>query len=856
MQRMWLLFSLVILLLLAGPTATQAQSVDHWEAVIQDGSIWRYWLPDSEPPAAWKDPGFYDGAWAIGPSGFGYADGDDATTVPNTPSLYLRRTFDVNNLGQWLNAQFFMDYDDGFIAYLNGVEIARGNTGLPGEFVAWNQALPTDHEAVIYQGGMPDASAVDLGLLQNGLNTLAIQLHNVSLSSSDFTGRPFLFAGAPEEGLGYGDVPDWLDPDFGTMHPVTFEVNMANEDVSPEGVYVAGGSYFGIPGDHPMFDGDGDGIWSVTIDVPDGFSGYYTFLNGNCSNWSCKENIAGLPCSHPDNYNDRMLENITGPYTVSTCFAQCTTDGSCAEVPGCTDPEALNYIPAATEEDGSCVYFAESNLPIIEISTPVAIPDDPRIIGSMAVINNPSGFNQVGDAPTDYDGQISIEIRGSSSQMFPKKSYALETQTDAGENNNVMLLGMPAENDWILHGPYTDKTLMRNTVVFELGAQLGRYTPRRRYCELFINGDYRGVYMLMENIKRDVNRVDIATLLPTDTAGNELTGGYILKVDKFTGDFGGGWSSPYPTVGGDQLVIQHHKPEATELHPLQQTYIQDHITAFEDALAGPDFADPELGYAPYIDVHSFIDLYLINELSKNIDGYRLSTYFYKEKDSDGGKIVMGPWWDYNLALGNANYCDAALTDGFEVNTVCGNANPFWWERLLEDENYRDLTRCRWEEYRNGAWSNANIHATIDSVETLLGDAQIRDHIRWPRLGQYVWPNAFIGANYAEEMTFMRDWIDARLAWLDANILGQCAAGCTNPSACNYDPNATYDNGGCEPCGCPGDINADFAVSVMDVLLLLAEFGCYADCTADLDEDNVVSVSDLLFILSNYGAVCL
>ncbi len=113
---------------------------------------------------------------------------------------------------------------------------------------------------------------------------------------------------------------------------------------------------------------------------------------------------------------------------------------------------------------------------------------------------------------------------------------------------------MPEENDWILHGPYTDKTLMRNAVVFELGEKLNRYTPRRRYCELFINGDYQGVYMLMENIKRDENRVDIATLLPEDIEGNELTGGYILKIDKFTGDFSGGWQSPYSTVAGDNLV--------------------------------------------------------------------------------------------------------------------------------------------------------------------------------------------------------------------------------------------------------------------------------------------------------------
>ena len=267
---------------------------------------------------------------------------------------------------------------------------------------------------------------------------------------------------------------------------------------------------------------------------------------------------------------------------MSTCFNQCTTDGTCAAVLGCTDPEALNYVPAATEEDGSCVYFAESTLPIIEITTPGAIPDDPRIIGSMAVINNPSGFNQWAMYPSTTTvrfPEIGVIVSDVSKEIVRAGTQLLRA------NNNVPLLGMLQENDWILHGPYTDKTLMRNAIVFELGTQLGRYTTRRRYCELFINGDYRGVYMLMENIKRDVNRVDIATLLPSDTAGNELTGGYILKVDKFTGDFGGGWSSSYPTE--DELVIQYHKPEVDELHPLQQAYIEGHIAAFEDALAGP-----------------------------------------------------------------------------------------------------------------------------------------------------------------------------------------------------------------------------------------------------------------------------
>ena len=177
---------------------------------------------------------------------------------------------------------------------------------------------------------------------------------------------------------------------------------------------------------------------------------------------------------------------------------------------------------------------------------------------------------------------------------------------------------MPEENDWILHGPYTDKSLMRNSVIFHMGQMVDRYTTRSRYCELFINGDYRGVYMLMENIKRDDNRVDIATLLPTDTIGDELTGGYIIKIDKFTGDYNGSWMSPYDSYGGENLFIQFHKLELEDLHPSQTEYIENHITEFEDALAGDDFTDPVLGYNNYIDVQSFIDLYLITNFRKTL----------------------------------------------------------------------------------------------------------------------------------------------------------------------------------------------------------------------------------------------
>ena len=792
---MWLTMMAPVVLL------SQA-NIHHWEAVVQDGTSWHYLVPSEQPAPDWFLPGFDASAWPVGPSGLGYADDDDVTLVPNTMSLYLTREFEFTDFTSIDSVLFYMDYDDGFVAYLNGVEIARGNAGEPGEFIAWDQNLDIDQEAVLYQGGIPEAHPIDYqSLFVDGTNILAIEVHNANPWSSDLTARPFLFVGATSAAEVYNDTPNWF---YGPTNPCPGQMYS---------VVLTTGAWAGEVG------------WSII-----NFDGEVVATSvGGYVDWTTYEQLVCLP---PDCYEFWMLDSwgdgwngasfelqdeegdvllsgeLLGGGAQSLVFQ---TGGDC-EILGCTNPYGINYEPFANVDDGSCVLFEETNLPIVKLTTPSNILDDPRITAHMGIIHNADGLNHVDDSLNNYNGHISIEIRGSSSQLFPKKSYALETQDSLGNNNNVSVIDLPVENDWILHAPYTDKTMMRNALTFQLGRDIGRYTPRTKYCELMINGDYRGVYMLMENIKRDNDRVDIATLLPTDTVGDELTGGYILKVDKFTGDFEGGWTSPYPNMGGEELVIQFHKPESDELHLTQTTYIQDHVTAFEDVLAGDDFADPVNGFRAYADVQSFIDLYLMNELSKNIDGYRLSTYFYKDKDSNGGKIVMGPWWDYNLSFGNADYCECWDPTGFEVNTDCGWNNPFWWERMLEDPAYADLTRCTWEQYRAGPWSNDNVHGLIDSLETALVDAHHRDFARWPRLGQYVWPNWFIGDTYAQELDFMRVWIDDRLEWLDNNISGACFPGCTDPIACNYDPEANFDDQSCTYWelyyDCDGNCNND------------------------------------------------
>ena len=456
---------------------------------------------------------------------------------------------------------------------------------------------------------------------------------------------------------------------------------------------------------------------------------------------------------------------------------------------------SLNYWPINSWFQPPII-FTIFNLPIVVINTNGQnIADDPRITCDMGIINNGTGaINSLNDSFNDYDGKISIEYRGSSSQTFPKKSYALETQDINGNNNNVSLLGMPVENDWILYAPYSDKSLMRNFLTFKLGEKMGNYSPRTVYCELVVNGYYKGIYVLMEKIKRDNNRVDIAKLDSNDIAGDSLTGGYIIKIDKYTGGGGDNWLSDFPNIGGGSLYIQYHYPEATVMSSEQLDYIEHYLDSFEYALNGVNFSDTSNGYSKYIDINSFIDFYIMNEFSKNIDGYRLSTYMYKDRDDNGGKLTMGPFWDYNLAYGNADYCEAGLTSGWEVDGdggACGWNNPFWFERLLEDTLYQNRLKCRWEYLRGRSFHEDSIFNFIDSIALYINDAQERNFQKWDILGTYVWPNFFIGNTYQDELIFIKTWLSARLDWIDNNIVGNCNSLINSDELINSSNNYRY-----------------------------------------------------------------
>ena len=423
--------------------------------------------------------------------------------------------------------------------------------------------------------------------------------------------------------------------------------------------------------------------------------------------------------------------------------------------------------------------FTDSNLPIVVITTPVgqSIVDEPRITCHMGVIDNGPGIrNYLTDPFTNYDGDIAIEIRGSTSQQYPKKSYAFETQDALGLNLPVALLGMPMENDWILYGPYPDKTLIRNVLTFDLARKMGNYASDTRFCELVIDNNYRGVYIMMERIKIDGDRVNIEKLHTPNLWDDTLTGGYIVKVDKLTGDVGYTWTSNY----NNEVVFQFHDPETDEMSSLQESYMENFINEFEAALNGPFFDDANLGYHHYIDQTSFHDFFILQELGRTVDGYRSSSFLHKDKDafSWNAKLVAGPMWDFNLSFGNADYCDADQTTGWQYNfdQICGNFStsiPFWWKKLQEDPIYANGLRCRWEELRQGPLHTDNINSFIDSVANYIEEARIRNFQRWPIIGVYVNWNGFVGQTYQEDLNYLKTYMENRSVWIDNNLPAFC-----------------------------------------------------------------------------------
>jgi hypothetical protein len=437
----------------------------------------------------------------------------------------------------------------------------------------------------------------------------------------------------------------------------------------------------------------------------------------------------------------------------------------------------LLFIAAGFKARGqSPVVLDSSNLPIVAMKLPFLwppwdpIPDTPKVTLDMGIIDKGYNvMNHIGDPLNGYAGKIGIEKRGSISQVswFQQKSYGLETRDSLLNDLDVSLIGMPPEHDWVLYAPFDDESLMRNVLVYQLGREMGYWTPRTKFCEVQFydwawNPDYRGVYVMMEKIKRDANRVNISKLDTNDNSGDQLTGGYIFAVDKNIWAQDSGWKSPKDT----SVFFSYKYPKGDEITPQQKYYIQQYVDTFETVLQGPNFADPLTGYRKYIEPASFMDFFFFQELTKSVDAFRRSAYLYKNKNSKGGKLVAGPLWDFNSSLYNAKLCTFESDTGWAYPVVCwvnaGFHVPFWWGRFLQDTVYANDLKCRWMQWRTTVFDTAHIFHLIDSMAAYIQQGSVRHFARF-QLNTTLQPN----------VDTLKWWITKRLNWLDANMPGNC-----------------------------------------------------------------------------------
>ena len=419
--------------------------------------------------------------------------------------------------------------------------------------------------------------------------------------------------------------------------------------------------------------------------------------------------------------------------------------------------------------------LSDSNLPIMLVTTdidpqtnlPTEIPDEPKVLGTMQLIYRPDGTrNYLTDSTNEsylnYDGRIGIELRGSSSQALDKKPYGFTTLLeDDDSNNNVSLLGMPSENDWVLNSLAYDPSMIRDYLSYTLASNMGNYAPRVAYIEVVVNGDYKGVYFLTEKVKRDSDRVNLKKIADDENSFPELTGGYIVKADKTTGGDEIAWTMP--NYGGWDTNFLHHYPKTEDITNEQDNYIEN---VFYDLAAQTNPANTSIvdGYPSMIDIPSFVDYMLMAEFASNPDSYQFSTYFHKDR---GGKLRAGPIWDYNLSFGNDLFVfgfDRSFFDVWQFDFE--NRGAKFWRDLYQDETFNCYLAKRWFELieANQTFNYLTISNLIDSYVALLSESQERELQRWPPLEGL--PTV---ADQAQNILEMKDWIQERINWMSTNI---------------------------------------------------------------------------------------
>ena len=418
--------------------------------------------------------------------------------------------------------------------------------------------------------------------------------------------------------------------------------------------------------------------------------------------------------------------------------------------------------------DSTSVRIDSTNLPIIFINTlGKHVERNGYITATMTIINNGKGKMNYGDTikctnqVVDYKGYIAIKYRGKSSYAFaPKKPYVIKTLKNSlekgGKKKKTQLLGLRRGKKWALKAGCLEKSMIRDALTAELAKPYKVFVPEVRFCEVVVNGIYRGVYYLSEQITAD--RLNIHK--PGDI-GNSLTGGYLMQIDERNHGVKGNYSSKRY----EHMKYLYEYPDSEKLTFNQKKYICGVIDEMEKKVKEKD-----VYFAKIVDVQSMIDYQLVVEFSCNVDGYKMSTFMYKFPDDIDPRIKFGVW-DFDMAYGNYAGEDGGkwLYQNYES----------WWKDAMEIPQYTEQVRRRWEQYRISSYSNEHIEHVIDSLATLLtyGGAESRNADAWniwkgkdwtgPRRFLY---EKYMAVSYEEEIGYLKECIYKRLQWMDQELL--------------------------------------------------------------------------------------
>ena len=348
-----------------------------------------------------------------------------------------------------------------------------------------------------------------------------------------------------------------------------------------------------------------------------------------------------------------------------------------------------------------------------------------------------------------YQGAMEIRGRGNSTWDMPKKSYRLKLASPGAP-----VLNMPTDRDWVLLANYADKTLMRAAVGLELSRRLGMaWTPRLRYVDLYLNGEFLGNYLLGEHVKVAPNRVNVTPMLATDTAEPNVGGGYLVEADFLE------YTSPTDVITYTSSGILFNIKAPGSIVQTQVNYISGYLQRVENALLSDNFSTSS-GYPMLIDTDTFIDWWIVKELVKDVDGpFYSSVYLYKDRN---GKLKMGPLWDFDLSSGNVDYSTASEPTGWRIRV-----KSEWFLHLFKDKAFRAKVYDRWKALK--VTHIDTILPFIDQTAVALDASQRENFTRWDILGTYVWPNAVVLGSYPAEVGYLRNWLQTRIRWMDKNI---------------------------------------------------------------------------------------